>query len=71
MQNTKNAEIVFADLSWVPKLRFRIFQVMAAVVRNLLCRILFIFFNLDRLLIFNDGSRFGSVTRNMDQLIQV
>ena len=31
----------------------------------------FAIFNLNRLLIFNDGSRYGSVTRNMDQLIQV
>ena len=31
----------------------------------------FAIFNLNRLLIFNDGSRYDSVTWNMDQLIQV
>ena len=76
MRNTKNAEIIFANLSWVHKLRFRIFQVTAAVVHNFYVAFYSIFgsfaiFNLNRLLIFNDGSRYGSVTRNMDQLIQV
>ena len=31
----------------------------------------FPFINLNRWLMFNDGSRYGSVTRNMDQLIEL
>ena len=31
----------------------------------------FVIFNLNPLLIFKDGSRYGSVTQNVDQLIQV
>ena len=76
MRNTKTAVVIFANLSWVHKLRFRIFQVTAAVARNLYVAFYSIFgsfaiFNLNRSLILNDGSRYSSVTRNMDQLIQV
>ena len=76
MRNTKNAEIIFANSSWVHKLRFRIFQVTAQLLAIFYVAFYSIFgsfaiINLNRSLIFNDGSRYGSVTRNMDQLIQV
>ena len=66
MRNTKNAEIIFANLSWVNELKFRIFQVTTAVVRNFYVAFYSIFgsfaiVNLNCLLIFNDGSRYGSV----------
>ena len=70
MRNRKNAEIIFANLfEFVHKLRFHIFHVTAAVFRNLFRNSifgLFANFNLNRLLIFDDGLRNGSVTRNMD-----
>ena len=59
MRNTKNAVIIFANLSLVYQLRFRIFQVTAAVARNLYVAFYsifgsFVIFNLNRSLNFND-----------------
>ena len=76
MRNTKNVEIIFANLPWVHKLRFRIFQVSAQLLAIFYVAFYSIFgsftiINLNRSLIFNDGSRYGSFTWNMDQLIQV
>ena len=76
MWNIKNAEIIFANSSWVHKLRFRIFQVTAQLLTIFYVAFYstfgsFSIINLNRSLIFNNGSRYGSVTWNMGQLIQV
>ena len=52
---------------------FKSQQQLFAIFYVIFCSIFgsFAIFNLNGSLIFNDGSRYGSVTRNLDQLIQV
>ena len=66
-------EFVFSSQTQVPGSAFKSQQQLFAIFYVTFYSIFasFTIFNLNRLWIFNDGSRYGSVTRNMDQLIQV
>ena len=76
MRNTKKCGNYLCEFVLCSQTQVPYFSSHSSSCSQFLCRIFLIFgsfaiFNLNRLLIFNDGSRYGSVTQNIDQLVQV